>query len=306
MQTQTQTQVSASSKVMAVTPDLARHWLSTCNYKNNRPINKETVSVYAEAIKNGEFLDGTQITFGLLGEAAVLLDGQHRLSAIVKSNIPLLMTFTLCHAESETELSAMYSKFDRQRKRNSGDTYKAFGIDGQTGLSAKQITKADHAIRVILAEFKFSGRRNFGYTQDRLIMEKIIYYKDVIKTYYDLMNGSGDKMRNAMERSTTFSIALVTIDGRPGQDTVDFWARLADGDMLQKTDPRFWLRESMLTTRNNGGINVNDSMTLLSSPSLCKMVAMGWNMYIQGKCLKRRVNIIPEQVELMPFGIIIK
>lgn len=75
--------------VEAVTPEIARRWLAECNV-HNRSIRDDVVDAYARDMSSGAWqLTGEAIKFGLDGS---LLDGQHRLAAIVKSGRPIKMT----------------------------------------------------------------------------------------------------------------------------------------------------------------------------------------------------------------------
>lgn len=70
-----------SSQIMTITPVLAKEWLS--NNPNNRKLSKQVVSDYAHAIRSGDWsLNGESIKISVGGQ---LLDGQHRLSAVVRS-----------------------------------------------------------------------------------------------------------------------------------------------------------------------------------------------------------------------------
>jgi hypothetical protein len=73
-----------------VTPELAAEWLNR-NPKNRR-VKKKTVDAYAMDMRNGAWLPTHQgIAFDATGK---LLDGQHRLLAIVQSKHPVTMLVT--------------------------------------------------------------------------------------------------------------------------------------------------------------------------------------------------------------------
>lgn len=68
------------AEVITITPDMAQNFLST--NKNNRPLDRKRVAFYGEQMKNGNWLlNGEAIKFDYNGN---LLDGQHRLSAIIE------------------------------------------------------------------------------------------------------------------------------------------------------------------------------------------------------------------------------
>jgi len=74
-----------ASFVMTITPEWAQRILETKN-TGNRPVRKQKVDEYAKVIKAGKWqLNGQTIT---LGENR-LIDGQHRLLAVVKAGVPI-------------------------------------------------------------------------------------------------------------------------------------------------------------------------------------------------------------------------
>lgn len=73
------------TQVMLITPEIAAQFLA--KNKLNRPLNLRRVGILVEAIKRGEWcLNGDAIRFNEHGD---LIDGQHRLTAIVVSGLPI-------------------------------------------------------------------------------------------------------------------------------------------------------------------------------------------------------------------------
>lgn len=76
---------------MTVTPETARRWLGQ-NTASNRNISKRTVEAYAREMTAGNWkLTHQGIAFNQSGE---LVDGQHRLHAIVLANVPVTFKVT--------------------------------------------------------------------------------------------------------------------------------------------------------------------------------------------------------------------
>ena len=110
------------TKVITITPDMARDML-TRNMKHNRPALKNTVHGYARLMKNGNWnLTHQGIAFDEDGE---LIDGQHRLHAIIEANIPVRMnvTYNVHHAPGEV------FTIDMGRKRTYANVTMMSGID---------------------------------------------------------------------------------------------------------------------------------------------------------------------------------
>ncbi len=73
--------------VVRLTPENARNILSLMNYRRHRPITASHVGTLADAMVNGDFVEGRQITFAPDHEGRpVLIDGQHRLQAAINAD----------------------------------------------------------------------------------------------------------------------------------------------------------------------------------------------------------------------------
>ncbi len=91
-----------------VTPEMAKKFLSK-NYKHNRKLSPSHVQFFVDEILGDNFATTHQgIAIGVNG---ALLDGQHRLNAIVETGIPQIMNVT-----RDVPLSA-YQYFDGGKKR---------------------------------------------------------------------------------------------------------------------------------------------------------------------------------------------
>jgi len=74
--------------IVTVTPELATEYLER-NYRNNRSVNKTRVEAYAADMRADKWtFTGEALKFA---EDGTLIDGQHRLSAIVAAGIPVDM-----------------------------------------------------------------------------------------------------------------------------------------------------------------------------------------------------------------------
>lgn len=75
----------ATAIIETITPEKAREYFETS--RGNRNISERYVSVYADEMKNGTWkMNGVPIIFDYDGN---LIDGHHRLLAIIKANVPV-------------------------------------------------------------------------------------------------------------------------------------------------------------------------------------------------------------------------
>lgn len=106
--------------IETITPEIAREYL-TKNTNNYRSIIPHIVAKYANDMKDGLWDEnGSAIVFSKSG---TLLDGQHRLNAVIRACMPVSMVVV-------RDVSDQVSSFDTQSKRSESQVLKASGIDG--------------------------------------------------------------------------------------------------------------------------------------------------------------------------------
>lgn len=109
-----------TASVVMVSPETARRWLG--QNTNNRRLRRSLVTSYARDMANGNWLlDGAPIRFAADG---TLLDGQHRLHAIVEANITLPL-FVIRGLNPETQ-----AVMDIGGKRSAADALRLRGTEG--------------------------------------------------------------------------------------------------------------------------------------------------------------------------------
>ncbi len=102
-------------EVMRITPTEAQKWLD--HNRINRPIRKAHVKRLAAAMKRGEWVVNHQ---AIALNGTNLLDGQHRLSAILLSGLPYVEMSVIRDAKDST-----FDTIDIGEKRSLSDVYRA-------------------------------------------------------------------------------------------------------------------------------------------------------------------------------------
>lgn len=112
-------------EIELITPAIAEKYLETNT--NNRRIHKRTVLEYARDMKAGEWIPSpAMIAFSDTGK---LLDGQHRLHAIIEANMPIE-----CYVIRGIPDSS-FKVIDNGKKRNKSDTLFIAGYQNVTALA---------------------------------------------------------------------------------------------------------------------------------------------------------------------------
>lgn len=110
--------ITPHADVVTVTPELAAEWLRRNGH--NRPIRKNTVTNYARDMRAGRWaMNGEAVKFAIDG---MLLDGQHRLTAVTVAGVPVNM-LVITGLPNDTQKT-----MDSGVKRTTGD---ALGLEGE-------------------------------------------------------------------------------------------------------------------------------------------------------------------------------
>ena len=117
-------------RTMIITPDLASEWLG--GNVRNRPVKQPVVDAYAADMAAGRWRDNnTAIAFDRHG---TLIDGQHRLWAIIESGCRIRMIVATGLAPDSIEV------FAREHKRSNADQHNIMGHPADREVNASDLT----------------------------------------------------------------------------------------------------------------------------------------------------------------------
>lgn len=135
------------STIMEVTPEMAREWL-TVNMDNNRRISGKAVEKYAADMKAGRWeLNGEAICFN---ESGKLVNGQHRLRAVIKADVPVKMYVTVGIPNSSTI-------YDVQKRRTVDNFLQMDGINA----NSRHIGTANALLDKVLSRVSVGETKRF-------------------------------------------------------------------------------------------------------------------------------------------------
>lgn len=166
-------------KVMDITPAIAALLLE--GNANNRPLSKGYVDAYAEDMKSGEWcLNGESIKLLELESGKhILLDGQHRLAAVVKSGVTIK---SLVVVFSKSDEAVKY--VDNGRKRS----YKDSIVMDDVSCSAAYMRNT-----VVIAVARYAIKKNTGIhaVSNARVHRYINDNKDQLEFIYNMLNKGG-------------------------------------------------------------------------------------------------------------------
>lgn len=148
--------MAKAAQVVEITPRMAMEWLK--NNSKNRKLNLRTVHYYAEQMIRGEWvLTGQGVSIDSEGN---VLDGQHRLNAIIKADKPIKM-YVFKDMDPKT-----FDRYDVGKTRSAGDIFTIAGIKNANNISASIKYYSQFSIRKKQSEDSVKG---LGLTRHELL-----------------------------------------------------------------------------------------------------------------------------------------
>lgn len=251
---------SAAVSVETITPDIAEVWLKQNTH--NREIRDQKVDKWAHAMSAGQWrLNGQTICFDPNG---ILVDGQHRLAAVVKSGVTI-QSVVVRGINMETQITV-----DTHTPRSFGDVLKWRGESAPVGLAA--------AVRA-LYRFKFGdGWATQGNSDRTATYDDLL---DVLKMYPGIRQSRivAEHLRKQIPVPTAQMAALhyMLWETAPLEANT-FFDLLTSGESLKSNDPIYMLRRCFLNdARSTTKLNVRHRLAL---------TIKAWNAWITGAEMK--------------------
>lgn len=250
-----------------ITPELATEYLSK-NVKN-RKLKDSTVSFYTNEMKKGQWkLTGDAIQFSSTGE---LLDGQHRLSAIIKYGQPVEM-FVAEGLQPEA-----FEVMDTGKVRTAADVLSMHGQESANNIAA--------IIRFIMM---FKKGIYSGYTRDVSISHSdILEFSKAHPDIEELLAFVRNVYRDFRYMPVSMIGGLYFMFAEKNQTKADeFFEKYATGVDLSKNHPVYLLRDRLLRNVMN--------KTKFSRRDKVALFVVCWNAFVQGKELRQLT--VPDKV----------
>lgn len=295
-------------EIVEVNPPLARLWLDLYLYDKQRPLRKNQVKFYADEMTKGKFDNGNAIKFVEFNDKKYLIDGQHRLSAIVQSGKTLSFPIFTEIVYTEDDLAEKYSTTDIGYARKWGDVVRVKS-DFDIYLTKSQFNVLKSSLGLIYRGFMEDGM-NMSYS---MLHEKTIEWQPYAADYFNCFEhnekGLGSIKDLGLQRYMTAAIGIVTfrfatkvIDKK---DVVNFWKQVFLGDGLRIGDPRKTLRDLLYQS-----IVIDTSKRNKTFTSKQQMVytIRAWNAYTNNEQLKmlKLPNSMKIPINYTPFDFSLK
>jgi hypothetical protein len=269
-----------TSEVVTLDPIQAREWLDNHNTRN-RPLNPNTVEMYARVIKDGRWKVTHQgIAFDTNG---ALIDGQHRLAAIALAGVPVRIMVTRNVDPDE------FSVIDVGRRRTPADALGIAGIEH----NRNQIASVARFLR------NYDRLDQGGWTDKHTARLDNSNILDAVEDYGSTKINSAVRIGATHGRLSGINITVLSAFfyllhyryETPLVEVMKFIQGVSSGAGLQQGDARLALRNAMMHPKRSAAKTNRDRKNQLIS------VIKAWNAYISDREITR---IIVRDTEEIP------
>ncbi len=224
------------SRVQTITPARAAEWLEANT--TNRPLSRPVVRGFAEAMRRGDWLVTHQgIAFDVNG---VLVDGQHRLAAVIEADQPVEMTVFTDVAEGTFDV------LDTGKRRNAADVLAIEGEKNSIVLAA-----------MVRTVWLYHNRPDLNWSGGAAAVtnHQIVQTLDQHPRLRDFLSvGEQIAAATGMIKSAAGAASYLIEQATKRADLTGWYDGIIDGAGLAKGDPRLQFRRAMFNmTRRHAG-----------------------------------------------------
>jgi hypothetical protein len=255
---------------LLVKPRQAAEWLAESIYEGQRKLRSSWIDELKGLMERGQFRQGSTIEFCEWQGRRYLVDGQHRLAAIVATGLVQSVIVVVRRVGAFAEIGENYATYGRELGRSPGDIIKALRLEAEFGLSA-----GDLAAFLLAVGWPTNGFRvPSGAAKHDLLrrVDQMRNWRATAQLYLELVAPAPRYLARMLRQVPLMSVGLATLLG-PAPRAEEFWSGLARDDGLRRDDPRKAIVNHLH--------NVGKARPL----TLVRAVAAAWNHFADGKPL---------------------
>ena len=262
------------ARVVRITPERAAQMLATLAFERQRNISPKHVGYLLATMEAGELTDLLIQEAEFPNGRKVLVDGYHRLTALIQYGQPMAAVIVTHRVNDEQELAERYAKIDRPATRKPRDMLRAFGIEDRSELTPKMLTTISSGITIVANDFpRHSG--DFGNKSLIQRTNNVEQWLNEGRAYAACLAGCTNEVSLLLSRAPVVAVALATLRHQPGLAEA-FWSRVAADDGLSRDSAEGRLLTWLRATR----------VARMGQFIYARHVAGAWNAYYEGRTLK--------------------
>lgn len=262
---------------LTIGPELARRILNEAPYERQRKCYAHHVELLADSMRRGAWTEGSQIAFAYYQNRLHLVNGQHRMSAVIKSGRSNDFQVLIVPVDNETQLDELYYRFDvEQRKRSLSEVLNAAEVAQKHDLP-KQVAKAVYEAAGLISNGLSRPDTQKNPVKARSVDARLSLanaWWPTAKKFNECIRPADKFMRQKLLRQGVTAVGLITLYYQE-ELAIPFWTGIAENDGLRKGDPRHtFIRDINNRALNQGSIN--QSVIVAGS---------AWSAYYEGRTI---------------------
>lgn len=285
-----------------VTPETAERYLKLCAFAHQRPVRINRVNEYAEYMRKGEWQALSVLQFAVVGNTQYLLDGQHRLQAVIASQHPQTFLIVSERMESAERAALRYAAIDTGMNRTVGDAMRVLGLAEEVDIAESYLRYIDAAAKFLVAGCEdakiHSSRRDQYMAKSRTaIAERIREWAPYARRYMQCYEGKRNWSRGIFVPIVSrafFAIGLATFRYQPLKAQM-FWSAVMRGEGLTANSPEYQCRELAVERLGSRGTRGDAVLT-------ARRVAACWNYFFDDKAFMDKVRARREDLPIFIAG----
>jgi hypothetical protein len=251
-------------------PEEAAQMLADWAFPEQRILRPAVVSYYADEMEAGRFDDSSTLRLAWFGVRYFLIDGQHRLNAVVRTKLAWSFTITEIACESMEEVRQAFIRTDIGLKRTIHDAVRMAHLDEELGTSAHNAKCVMSGMSLLLSRNARSG----AHREDLLLAAR--EWKPEIKAYLAAAEHPSMLLKGRLVASPVLFVGLITVRFQR-EKAVEFWSAVAQNSGLVKDQPEAKLVEFLGSVIR---IETRDD-------DIIRRIAVCWNAAYEKKTISR-------------------
>jgi len=289
-------QYKSTRSEVYIAPIEAQKMLLDMRYDRQRRLDQGFIQAYALAMRKRQWEPGSVLTVGVLNGVRYLMNGQHRLNAVMQAKRSILFIVEEIELTNDDDMAVLYNTFDRGKPRSWLDRYDAAGVTDTLNLNRHEIRSLGACLPVLASGFAHVARgepsmRMYN-DNPQIRMAFMEAWRDEAEQFFGAIKGAPKALCMNIRRAGILAIALVTFRFT-GTDAEEFWRNVSHDDGLAQGDPHkafhYWIRTIQLSQ--------------FTAQRYSRYAAAAWNMAWRGRSitqLRAQTDTVPLTLEGTP------
>ena len=241
-----------TTKMEEFSPAQAQYSIMHEGYDRQRKLNQSYVSQYALEMRQGLWLPISPVVFAIVNGRRVLINGNHRLHAVVLAGCSVGFITVSVPLSSYEAIAPWYTSFDRLNQRTLAQAYQTHNLEAELRLNASQTKKLGSALPLLASGFEpvysmpGSMKRQIQHHKTRMAF--IREWCEELRQFWGDIKGAPGAMSSNLRSAPILAVALIHYR-YTGTDATEFWHAVATADCLPQNDPRHRLHMHIRTSK---------------------------------------------------------